>query len=749
MPVQDLNQLFAAPWPGLQDQFRNELTAMLQSFNIDKQSGKGDLLQYHARVGLSNPEVTWGLNEPPGFVDSTDELLTLAVPLFEGGWSLTISCQLNGSLMVSGAGIRFFDYAIVNQPQTINVKMFRLTGEIGAKSFSAPMPQLSSLDVKPDISIELTGFISCQLDVDSAQVSRRPDGSIEVLIAFEGIEIQAVKSIRLSGKATINVAQNLSVDLDATVDVDGLTLPIKMSHKFPLPGPAIAVLSLAQQPRDWGRGRPQTIDTIPSWANFPATASAIESAIQEHAPFGATFDLIFPNGFKPCTPGPHQPSNYYGEDDSAIWTGHYLAAEAFRYAAAKKNANVAEQQEAITRAGIILDGIDTLLSIPEAATLSVAGEAGKLTGLPCRAALPCDWPVETQEPLNNPAPTDKSKYYEHVTISGKAWCALGRDSDPPSRDSYSGLFLGLGCAFRLIEDATTQGRVKSLVVNLLTYLLDSGWNVPTPTGDSIAVGGHGEVETTIITSFIFQFHQQLAFLCVGNSVAPDLFGAQFEQAAKAADLIWIPVCGDCLDPVGKYYKFNLDYASLGLLVLLDTDNGRQALYLRVFRMMRAAIGHHLNAYFNMWWIIANPDAKDAQAEGSVLGVTLEQETVYLLYDWLWRPLRVPGPNCCLYRKETPSVFYQTHLNPATDIGLYTELGASKPDVLSTFPLPVRYRPGQDMDFCWQRAPFLSGFNLGANGEPDFSHVDLGQPEQESPGIDFLLPYYMARYIGIV
>src|ERR1051326_56838 len=55
-------------------------------------------------------------------------------------------------------------------------------------------------------------------------------------------------------------------------------------------------------------------------------AIAIDSILQfRHQPFGTILDPIF------TAPDSEEIANYTRCGDSALWTGHYLAAEAFRY----------------------------------------------------------------------------------------------------------------------------------------------------------------------------------------------------------------------------------------------------------------------------------------------------------------------------------------------------------------------------------------------------------------------------------
>jgi hypothetical protein len=75
------------------------------------------------------------------------------------------------------------------------------------------------------------------------------------------------------------------------------------------------------------------------------------------------------------------------------------------------------------------------------------------------------------------------------------------------------------------------------------------------------------------------------------------------------------------------------------------------------------------------------------------------------------------------------------------------MGATTAEPLAIFPLPVDRRPGRDMDFCWQRCPFLTGLQY-EDGTIDYAGIDLSEPTQEGPGIDFLLSYWMTAYLGV-
>jgi hypothetical protein len=85
-------------------------------------------------------------------------------------------------------------------------------------------------------------------------------------------------------------------------------------------------------------------------------AVRISDKIQQlHMPYGTVMDPIFASS-DPASPDFTRIVGYTRAADSALWTGHYLAAEAFRY-------QVTRSPEALVNAWRALRGIHALLDI--------------------------------------------------------------------------------------------------------------------------------------------------------------------------------------------------------------------------------------------------------------------------------------------------------------------------------------------------------------------------------------------------
>jgi uncharacterized protein (TIGR03437 family) len=144
--------------------------------------------------------------------------------------------------------------------------------------------------------------------------------------------------------------------------------------------------------------------------------------------------------------------------------------------------------------------------------------------------------------------------------------------------------------------------------------------------------------------------------------------------------------------LSSYFKFNLDYMTFYNLIRLQDNSDNRGAY----QTVRSATASHRNAFFNMIDRVLNgPDAaRDA-------------ETLGLLNDWLQRPRRD---------------FY-------VDLSKTVAVCGSE----ACSPAPVALR--SPADFLWQIDPFqLSGGGSGLI---------------ENAGVDYILPYWMARYYGVI
>ena len=370
-----------------------------------------------------------------------------------------------------------------------------------------------------------------------------------------------------------------------------------------------------------------------------ADALAISERIQaRHLPFGLLVDPFY------ASPTSDEITGYTRCGDAAIWTGHYLAAEAYRFA-------VTAAPAARDNAARAIDAIEGLVDVTR-------------TGLLARCRIPRDSPyaagIHSEERANgvftNP-------------VTGDTW--IGNTS----RDQYLGVVFGLGIAHEHIP--ALRPCAAAVVTKVVSYLVDNNWNPP---------GG---------STFALRADQILGILQVARRLNPARFEEAYTtQRALLALSVSTPVAFDSLS-TSSYFKFNLIYITFLNLIRWE-DSSTRGLYERAYTIARDYTAGHQNAFFNMIdHALYGPEPRR------------DAETVALLELWLKRPRRD---------------FY-------VDLSSRVRVcGAQACD-----PIPVDLRT--PTDFLWQRNPFqLSGGGAGTIG---------------NAGVDYILPYWMARYYGVI
>ncbi|MBV8846627.1 MAG: hypothetical protein JO307_27795 [Bryobacterales bacterium] len=198
---------------------------------------------------------------------------------------------------------------------------------------------------------------------------------------------------------------------------------------------------------------------------------------------------------------------------------------------------------------------------------------------------------------------------------------------------------------------------------------------------------------TSTDTFLIRPEELLMLLQVAAHVNPAQFAPAYSnQRSTLSPTLVIPASVD-ISNNSSYFKFNLDYMSFYNLMRLENMNSA---YAAAYAIVRGYTASHQNAFFDIIdRAIAGPNsARDAEFSG-------------LLQQWLSRPAR----------------------------DTYVDLSKSVPVCGSEAcqPVPVPQRP--PTDFLWQRDPFqLTGGGSGVI---------------ESAGIDYILPYWMGRALGVL
>jgi len=202
--------------------------------------------------------------------------------------------------------------------------------------------------------------------------------------------------------------------------------------------------------------------------------------------------------------------------DSAIWTGNWLAAEAFRYQVTRSAESLAAVRKGV-------DGIRLLVDATGVGLLS-------------RCVLRSDSPFSA-----GPANEERSHGVFSTALNGVPYRWVGNTS----RDQYLGAFFGLSVAYDVVVDESIRAPIRDVVTRMLDRLLAKDWAVVMPDGD-------------VSTVFWLRPDQQLALLQVGRQVNPARFAAAYDEKRRTAVGLDLIMSLEGSDPHGSY--FNLETA---------------------------------------------------------------------------------------------------------------------------------------------------------------------------------------------
>lgn len=799
-----INELMAIPWAGLQEQMAQdaaEAIAPLQEWGSDTgkkkvSGGPVDLVKYRLWLKMAEASLTTAIQRPPAYTELAADHLQLALP-GEDSWSVTFDGRMEGRFRVwanpLGTTVNYLSVSF-SVSQRVRIRNFRILFDVRLDSTDSSRPMLQEVSVSPRFDLDLSGLINANAAFGGFEVVARPDGVYQLRRELIDIDLDGlpndIAEASLNADLLVTLLPAIEIKIDGALSVklpevgrQSLDFKMTIPTSVELPeelGDQLPLLP-SDLPRSWGEEYRDDIEDAPAGTDWYGPALEIEDGILANLPRGQVYELLHRRIRGPIVAGspglpetgrasgrlssPSAPGRaetgviattiYEGYEDTAIWTGHLLAAEAFRYAAAQTDASRAT---ALERARFVLNGISKLFEVTQP-TRPVFGalRRPKMTGLFARASLPESVETQTDPPFDDPPSHTADRYYGPVTLDGEVWYGFGRADRPPSRDSYIGLILGFTSAYTLISDPEFRGKVGELAAAMVSYVLDNGFNVPTPPKDRI------------LTSFFHQFHHQLAVLQLGKTIGHDQATELYERVASAAAYAWIPVWGTTLEPLQKYYKFNLSHGALGVSLYLESEPEIRAGYRRAFHQLRRSTRHHRNAYFNLIRVLTEqpPERDGALAEpaGYNPSLTVAEETRACLWEWLRRRAAVAVDG--MPREKTPDEAYLKALYPDQvaryepafpnlEAGPVPTVEEAGPLWACRFALPVDKRPGRKQDFMWQRSPFSTGIRLG-RGAFMLSSLSIrrsvtiseGNPDLQAPGVDYLLAVWMAAYLGVI
>lgn len=394
--------------------------------------------------------------------------------------------------------------------------------------------------------------------------------------------------------------------------------------------------------------------------------------------------------------------------DSAEWTGHYLMAEAYRWAVHKKEGNQTLMEKTKDNILFTLEGVDKILHVAE-------------NGGMARYAWPIDeYPGDPNNPLDDNHYKGEWNGEEYIF------------EDDTSRDMHNGIIMGLGCVHKLVDDKEIRKKVKSLVEDLLDYFLERGWLYLKPNDDPNGTdldAGFWLFGTSGIWT--------LAYLKVGEEVNSEKYGPLYKEYAIERDYIhrsafpWM----SRTNVVQSYYGLLLDFEVLYILNILETRRDLKNFYLDYISQIYDYIKYDRNAQFNAMWLIMNEiDRENAnKKEEIIIG-----DIIDCLMRYYEAPQRFPGRVVNLENKNVQDPIatkWYTFFSEGWGSILYPfwkSIYQFEPKK-AKIPLTPDLRP--QTDYLWSRPPYW--------------YEQEGNGTYEGPGVDFTAVYWACRYYNLI
>jgi len=443
--------------------------------------------------------------------------------------------------------------------------------------------------------------------------------------------------------------------------------------------------------------------------------------------------------------------------DAGIWSGSYLGAESYRYAVARSHqAGDArsgfwqqQQRQAKQRVDVLLSQVDlrTFVArawqepvqpsvapgVPPTAEVGgvVPGQAGMLMYSCAPADAPGPYAMPRGSDVRGPFRWEGNDRPERLTQpAGDYVCEAST-----TRDAYAGTLFGLLAAFDLVapDDLEVQRLIRDDVLAMADFLLANGWNYPHPHGE-VALPPFGDVYDNVVTPIMvispaYRLLVSLAAKHVAEVAGPPEQALKWqavwaeELASQSPSDVVAELVNDPT-PNGGYFSWNLAHLVFSPLLRLTTAEER-ALLRESFSIVDRQTSDDVNAFFEA--VTFGMGGEPARREAAV--THLRQ----------WRDYRARQDaggavdhvaECGTSRDCVPAdQFDLVWDTPAGE--QRTTVPGSSSDLRSVEPISVADRV--PTDFLWQRSPFTA-----MRGGSAATH--------QEPGVDYLLPYWMLRYL---
>jgi hypothetical protein len=348
-----------------------------------------------------------------------------------------------------------------------------------------------------------------------------------------------------------------------------------------LPEQETALLNLAHgRPASWRELTPAQAALL-----LERAEAHLANYRQYHQPQGLCADILWKDKTRA------EASRYEGIGDSACWTGHYLAACAFRYSVTKDERTKDEILAVLKRFDVLtrVTGTDGY----------IARYTGPADSPPFRAYYSV---YGRGEDPNRPGLGTRA-YRGEGPFADLVW--LG-DS---SRDAYDGVLFGWAATWACVREPPIRGLVATLVERVVDRLKQDGW--------AIVDKPHG-IRTRPTPLF------KAAWMRLALSVNPSRYASLENDYPTSVD--WLMLWGIGLHSKWQrdYFVNNLAFVQMFALCTLET-NPRTRSQLR--GLLRDAFEKqardHLNAHFAAIYMAGTGDSRNTDARATLQGMLVE------------------------------------------------------------------------------------------------------------------------------
>ena len=401
-----------------------------------------------------------------------------------------------------------------------------------------------------------------------------------------------------------------------------------------------------------------------------ASADVLEDRAYDHHDWANTYNInpLGGIGYVYFTEPGSFDIQSYSFGDSTIWTGTYLAAEAFRYA-------VTGEQEAKDNAIRTVHALDAHLQI---------------TGVPgfiARAAAPDQPPYNTRYIGHDRYVQGEGEWEGYFWLNNT------------SRDQYSGWFFGMTLAYDLIDDQPTREIIRDDIAAVIDNLSQHRWWIIGEDGRPTDAGPQA------LSTF------RLAWLAAAARIlgTPEL-REMYEDLYAADEAMFALSNFSWLNKYYQYYGFNLSHLNFFTLWRNETNPERRAFYLDAFhKMIWPLVKHTHNVFFDAIYLANCQRAGECREADETLADVAVQ-----LFDFQDPPVA-----------EVPLIIPEWELDPFSVFmsDLIDQLGIRELldiEYQTADPRPVAYRCPRS--FMWQKTPY----NLdcpGGDGTEVYPGVD--------------------------